>query len=109
MENLDYEKLINEGKVYYIKYGRGAIIGISCESLKEDFSEISSVIREAHGHNQEPILINAICFEEECVVFDILITKENFGYHSYMNEKKYRVTKKIPLSQITFEKYELSE
>ena len=106
MENLDYEKLINEGKVYYIKYGRGAIIGISCESLKEDLSETSSVIREAH--NQDPVLINAIDFEEGCVVFDILITV-NLGLHFSGTAKKYKVTKKIPLSQITFEKYELSE
>lgn len=108
MNNLDYEKLINERKLYYIKYGRGAVIGISCESLEEDFPEISSVIRDEHGPNQSPVLINAIDFEGDCIIFDIIIAA-NTGFFSDGSGVKYKVTKKIPLSQITFEKYELNE
>ena len=108
MDNLDFEKLIKERKLYYIKYGRGAVIGVSCESLEEDYPEVSSVIRDENGHNQSPVLINSIEFIDEYVTFDIIIAA-NEGMYFDGRGTKYKVTKKIPLSQITFEKYELYE
>lgn len=106
MENLDYEKLIKERKLYYIKYGRGAVIGVSCESLEDKISDVLSVIRDENGHNQSPVLINSIDFIDEYVIFDIIITSD-VGLFMGISGTEYKVTKKIPLSQISFEQYEL--
>jgi hypothetical protein len=110
MEHLDYTKLIKERKVYYIKYGRGAVIGVACESLEEEdnMPDIYSVIRREHGNQQNPILITSIDFSGDHVIFDIIVAPEEDDVDTGNAEPEYRVTKKIPLSQITFENYQLN-
>lgn len=104
MKNLDYKKLIEENKVYYIKYGRGAVIGVACESLKDSFETVYGAIKESHI--QDPTLIRSIEFIDDFVIFDIIVRKESGFYREC--EYEYKITKQIPLSQITFENYQVN-
>ena len=98
MENLDYEQLIKERKLYYVKYGRGAILGVSWESLDEGNPDVINVLIGDHGEDH-PVLIDSIYFLDDEVTFQFVT--------SVSTNSSYKVTKKIPLSQITFEQYEL--
>lgn len=106
MKDLDYKKLIEENKVYYIKYGRGAVIGVSNESLKDGYGPGYEVITALNSCTQEPALIESIEFIDDYVIFDIIISisRDLMGGDLC----KYKATKKIPLSQITFESFQLN-
>jgi len=106
MKNLDYKKLIEENKVYYIKYGRGAVIGVANESLKDGYGPEYEVITALNSCTQEPALIKSIEFTDDYVIFDIIISiSRNFMGGDLC---EYKATKQIPLSQITFELFQLN-
>jgi hypothetical protein len=108
MKNLDYKKLIEENKVYYIKYGRGAVIGVANESLKDGSGPVHEVITALNSCTQEPALIKSIEFIDDYVIFDIIITISTSRGFMVADECEYKATKKIPLSQITFESFQLN-
>lgn len=103
-DKLDFNELIKENKLYYIKYGRGAVIGVSCESLQEGIGVAYNIIRDSH--QQDPKLIKYIKLIDDYVMFDIIVREE--VYWGSCGGGEFKVTKKIPLSQITVESYQVS-
>jgi len=101
MFNLDYEQLVKEKKVYFITYGQGGILGVVDKTIDDFSNELLPLIKKAHG--QTPQIITTI----EKVYDSLLIELESES--DFDATKKVRIQKRIPLHQITFEKYTLIE
>lgn len=101
MFDLDYERLVKEKKVYFVTYGRGGILGVVDKAIDDLSNELISEIKNTH--NQYPKVITKL----EKVYDSLIIELERES--NIEPSKKVRVQKRIPLHQITFEKYSLIE
>lgn len=98
MFDIDYEQLIKEKRVYFVTYGRGGIVGVVDNSIDDYSNNMIMMIRDTHG--QEPQIITKLEMLDDSLIIELE------SEHDYESSKKVRIQKKIPLYQITFEKYE---
>jgi hypothetical protein len=101
MFDLDYEQLVKEKRVYFVTYGRGGILGVVDKAIDGFSNDLISIIKKTH--RQEPQIITKL----EKVYDSLIIELESES--DFDTTKKVRIQKRIPLHQITFEKYGVVE
>ncbi|GLS90367.1 hypothetical protein GCM10007916_14340 [Psychromonas marina] len=99
MFNIDYQQLIKEQRVYFVKYGRGGTIGVTDTALNDEENNLIDEIRDAH--QQYPQQVHKLENVDDSVIIELECD------YDYDSTKKIRIQKKIPLYQITFETYDV--
>lgn len=100
MNKMDFSQYINDGLLYAIKYGRGAVI----VAYDQNNPSISKLVHSIHGTDGSSGLtpVSKLEFSDD-------FTKVEVVYEDYCTEtnshKNIFVTKLMPNSQVSFESY----
>lgn len=100
MEKLDFNKFVERNKLFYIQYGRGAVIVAYDKTNKL----VSDLVCKSHNIDdvEHFIPVNEIEFLDGEVRLELIYREFSEGIYS---EEEIIVTKYIPASQVSFESY----